>query len=357
MSVWIVVGGQFGSEGKGKTTSYLSLREDAAVVVRCGGPNAGHTVYHNGQRHVLRQVPAGCVNPRSRLLVAPGAVVDVVQLRKEVALHGLESRVGVDPNAAVLDPADQEQEAALQLRKRIASTLSGTGVATSRKVLRDETLLLAGTVPALSRWITDVPAELNGAHDQGEVVIVEGTQGFGLSLHHGDVYPYRTSRDTTAAGFLSEVGLSPITVTEIVQVVRTFPIRVGGHSGPLKNEVSWAHVQATSGYPTPVEEFTSVTGTLRRVAQFDMDLIKRAAMINRPTHLAVHGLDYLNYQDYGRTEYQDLSEVSKAFVCRLEDTLGVRATFLFTGPPNECLIDRRQSVRRGRERDREAVRA
>jgi adenylosuccinate synthase len=146
-------------------------------------------------------------------------------------------------------------------------------------------------------------------------------------------------------------------VTEIVQVVRTFPIRVGGHSGPLKNEVSWTHVQATSGYPTPVEEFTSVTGTLRRVAQFNMDLVKRAAMINRPTHLAVHGLDYVNYQDYGKTEYHELSEVSRAFVCRLEDALGVRATFLFTGPPNECLIDRRQSVRRGRDQDREAVRA
>jgi adenylosuccinate synthase len=224
-------------------------------------------------------------------------------------------------------------------------------------VLRDETLLLAGAVPALSRWIADVPAEVNRAHDQSGVVIVEGTQGFGLSLHHGDVYPYRTSRDTTAAGFLSEVGLSPIAVTEIVMVVRTFPIRVGGHSGPLKNEVSWAHVQTASGYPTPVEEFTSVTGTLRRVAQFDMDLVKRAAMINRPTHLAVHGLDYLNYQDYGKTEYQDLSDVSKAFVCRLEDALGVPATFLFTGPPNECLIDRRRSVRRGTDRNCEVVRA
>ena len=72
MSVWVVVGGQYGSEGKGKITSYLALQEDAAVVVRCGGPNAGHTVYHKGQRHVLRQVPAGYVNPRSRLLLAPG---------------------------------------------------------------------------------------------------------------------------------------------------------------------------------------------------------------------------------------------------------------------------------------------
>jgi adenylosuccinate synthase len=268
-------------------------------------------------------------------------VIDLQQLQSEVALHGLESRLGVDPNAVVLDRCDQDQEAALQLRKRIASTLSGTGVATTRKVLRDETLPLAGAVPALARWITDVPAELNQAHDRGDLVIVEG--GFGLSLHHGDLYPYRTSRDTTAAGFLSEVGLGPSTVTDVVLVVRTFPIRVGGRSGPMKREISWEGVQTTSGYPTPVEEFTSVTGTLRRVAYFDMDLVKRAALINRPTHLAVHGLDYLNYQDYGKTEYRDLSEMSRSFVCRLEDTLGVPATFLFTGPPNECIIDRRRT--------------
>jgi adenylosuccinate synthase len=73
-----------------------------------------------------------------------------------------------------------------------------------------------------------------------------------------------------------------------------------------------------------------------------MVLVKRAAFVNRPTHLAVHGLDYLNYQDYGKTDFDDLTEVSKSFVNRLEDAIGVPATFLFTGPPNECLIDRRQ---------------
>ena len=111
----------------------------------------------------------------------------------------------------------------------------------------------------------------------------------------------------------------------------------------MKRETSWTDIQRTSGYPTPVDEYTSVSGTLRRVAHFDMDLVKRAALVNRPTHLAVHGLDYLDYQDYGKTAYPELSEVSKAFVCRLEDTLGVPATFLFSGPPNGCLIDRRHS--------------
>lgn len=341
MSVWVVVGGQFGSEGKGKLTSFLALHDDASVVVRCGGPNAGHTVDYRGRRHVLRQIPAGFINPRSRLLLAPGSVIDFDQLSKEAEELGLAARIGVDPNAVVVSSCDREQEGALKLRKTIASTLSGTGVATSRKVLREQNLRLAGREGSLSHWLTDVPCEVNRAHDAGGLVIVEGTQGFGLSLHHGDLYPYRTSRDTTAASFLGEAGLSPLTVTGIVLVVRTFPIRVGGHSGPLPNEISWQEVQQSSMYPRPVEEFTSVTGTLRRVAQFDMALVKRAAMINRPTDLAVHGLDYLNYQDFGKTDYEDLSNISKAFVCRLEETVGVPATFLFTGPPNECLIDRR----------------
>jgi adenylosuccinate synthase len=77
MSVWVVVGGQYGSEGKGKMTSYLAVKDDAAAVVRCGGPNAGHTVDFEGRREILRQVPAGYINPRSRLLIAPGALIDL----------------------------------------------------------------------------------------------------------------------------------------------------------------------------------------------------------------------------------------------------------------------------------------
>jgi adenylosuccinate synthase len=276
-------------------------------------------------------------------LIAPGAIIDVDQLLKEISQHNLHARVGIDPNAVVLDARDREQETALQLRKRIASTLSGTGSATSRKVLRDETLRLAGSMDVLSRWIADVPSELNRTHDLGHLVIVEGTQGFGLSLHHGDTYPFRTSRDTTAAGFLSEVGLSPFTVTDIVLVVRTFPIRVGGHSGPLKNEISWEELQRISGYPSRVEEYTSVTRTVRRVAKFDKEILRRAVAINRPTHLAVHGLDYLDYGDYGKTDYRKLGSLSKAFVCHLEEELRVPTTFLFTGPPNECVIDMRRT--------------
>src|SRR5260370_22311400 len=106
----------------------------------------------------------------------------------------------------------------------------------------------------MSQYLTDGSDEVNRDLDYGKKVLIEGTQGFGLSLYHSDHYPKTTSRDTTAAGFLSEVGVSPKLVTEIVVVFRTFPIRVAGdQAGPLANEIKWEHLQRESGYPYPIE--------------------------------------------------------------------------------------------------------
>src|SRR5690242_8075120 len=128
MPVTIVIGGQYGSEGKGKLTSFLSLKDRAAAVVRCGGPNAGHTVVWRGERRVLRQVPAGFINPDSKLLIAAGAIVDPALLIREAHECGVTNRLGVDGNAAVLDAIDARTEGDLNLRSRVGSTLSGTGV-------------------------------------------------------------------------------------------------------------------------------------------------------------------------------------------------------------------------------------
>lgn len=316
----------------------LSL--SAAVV-----QNAGHTVELEGSRRVLRQIPSGVVNSRTRLLIAAGAIIEPELLLRETRELRVGNRLGIDRNTAVLTEADRQSERTLQLRERLASTLSGTGAATSRKVLRDAGLELAADIPDFRDWLTDVSAEANQAHDRGELVLVEGTQGFGLSLHHGDEYPYRTSRDTTAANFLSEAGLSPLTVTDIVMVIRTFPIRVAGDSGPFGGEeLTWEQIRRSSGYPHEICEYTSVTGTLRRVARFDMEQVKRATVANRPTQIALHGLDYLNYADFGKCRYRDLTIASRAFVDNIEQKCGTPVSFVFTGPPNECIIDRRNSL-------------
>ncbi len=350
MPVTLVVGGQYGSEGKGKLVAHLAFRNRIDFAVRCGGPNAGHTVSWNNSLVVVRQIPAAAVNSSARLLIAAGALVDPPILLKEIKRLGLDKqRVGVDPFAAVISPKHREREVHLGLRRRLSSTLSGTGAATASKVLRDPELKLAKQIPALKEYLVDVATEINIAYDEGKKILIEGTQGFGLSLHHSHLYPFVTSRDTSASNFLSESGLSPFCATEVIMVLRTFPIRVPGKSGPLQQELSWRDVAKTSHGPIQLNEFTSVTKRLRRVGKFENDLVRRATMINRPTSLALQGIDYIDFQDRSKRSYESLSEKSKAFVRGVETLTGVRVKYIFTGPDVMDVIEREQVKTQGRE--------
>jgi adenylosuccinate synthase len=348
MSVAVVVGGQYGSEGKGKLVSYLACQSPEPVsVVRCGGPNAGHTAVGNGLSYQLRQLPSGVVDPRAGLYMAAGMVIDLPVLLAEIdmCLVGPD-RLVIDRNACLVTDIDRSNEIDGSLRDRVGSTLSGTGSATARKVLRDPSLPLARDISELGPYVGNVSQLVNEALDAGQQVIVEGTQGFGLSLHHSDVYPFATSRDTTAGAFLSEAGLSPMSTTEVYMVVRTFPIRVAGNSGPMHHEITWDDVQSGSRYPHPLAEYTTVTKKLRRVGMFDWDLVKKAALVNRPTALALHGADYLDYTDYGKTDWSALSIATRRFVGRLEETLGIPVAFIFTGPDASQIVDRRSAANR-----------
>ena len=234
MPLTVVVGGQYGSEGKGKVTSYLSLRDNVDIVARCGGPNSGHTVDFNGQRIELRCLPAGFLSQRTRLLLCAGCLINPDILLAEIKETGIDpSRVGVDRMAGIISEEEGKSEKAMQMRDRLGSTLSGTGMGVANRALRKPEFKLAKDVPELKDFLTDVSVEVNGVLDKNGKVIIEGTQGFGLSVYHSPFYPYATSRDTTASGFLSEVGVSARLVTDIIMAVRTFPIRVGGNSGPL----------------------------------------------------------------------------------------------------------------------------
>ncbi len=346
MSLWVVVGGQFGSEGKGKVSAFITKQENIDICVRCGGPNSGHSfVDENGRRIILRQLPTGFVNPRTRLLIPAGALIDPTILKKEIEFLSLPpGRIGIDRNCFIIEERDREAERALRLRERLSSTLCGVGAALSRRILRGDDAGLAKDVvdehPWLATYLTNVSDEVNSGLDDGRKVLIEGTQGFGLSLYHSDHYPRTTSRDTTAAGFLSEVGVSPRLVTDIVVVFRTFPIRVAGQqAGPLKGEITWEQLQIESGYRRPVQEYTSVTHKVRRVARFDWDLAKRAVVANRPTHVAVNGLDYLNALNRGAKDWRDLTLEATSFVGRMTFETGVPCRFLGTGPSlNDVVI-------------------
>ncbi len=311
------------------------------VAVRCGGPNAGHSFTIGGQTTVLRQVPVAVVNPGIRLLIAPGAVIEPHILIHEIKDLGLTpERLGLDPYAALITESEKQEEVNLGLRERISSTLSGTGVATAKKVLRQPDLQLAKNSKKLRPFLVDVAIELNQAYDSSRRILVEGTQGFGLSLHHSQNFPFATSRDTSASNFLSEVGLSPTCSTEIIMVVRTYPIRVAGNSGPLQNEVSWSDVTQRSGSDQPICEYTSVTKKVRRVGLFEKDAVRRAVLVNRPTALALHGVDYLDYSDRGKRSFNDLSSRTREFIDQLEHLANVPVRFIFTGPELLDVIER-----------------
>jgi adenylosuccinate synthase len=339
MPFTVIVGGQFGSEGKGKVTSHLALRDNVDIVVRCGGPNSGHTVDVNGQRYELRSLPAGFINPGTRLLLAAGCLINPEILLTEIKSTGTDPRrVGVDRHAGIISPLEGEEEAELRLRDRLGSTLSGTGIGVANRVLRKSDFKLAKDVPELQEYLTDVSAEVNEAVDKNGKVLVEGTQGFGLSVYHSPHYPYATSRDTTASGFLSEVGVSPRLVTDIIMAIRTFPIRVAGNSGPLKDEITWEELRERSGYPTNIQELTTTTKKVRRVGLFDLELVRRALLVNRPTQIALHGADYLSWHNKSLRDYQGLTPEAKSFVDSLELSLGESVTLIGTGPANEELI-------------------
>ncbi len=339
MSLWVVVGGQYGSEGKGKVAAFITCREGIDICIRCGGPNSGHSLMaDDGSTRVVRQLPTGFVNPRTKLMIPAGALIDPEVLRHEIDFLGLDKgRIRIDRNAMVIEQTDRERERRLGLRERLSSTLCGVGSAVARRALRGSDVRLASHAtefyPWLSNYLDDVSARANEALDEGKKVLVEGTQGFGLSLYHTAEYPKATSRDTTAAGFLAEVGLSPRLVSEIVVVFRTFPIRVAGQqAGTLRaGEITWEQLQRDSGYPHPICEFTTVTGKVRRVGNFDWQLAADAIRVNRPTRLAVNGLDYLQYSDRTVLAHERLSRRSREFLNRLSHH-GVLIEFLGIGP-------------------------
>ncbi len=344
MSVTVVVGGQFGSEGKGKICAHLATTDNVDYMVRCGGPNSGHTVDLGGNQYKLRQVPAGFINFKTRLLIAAGALVDPKVFLDEIELCGLDStRVGIDRNAGVIEELDLANETNLNLSGRLGSTGTGVGSAVSRRALRDQDFRLASDHPDLKPFVVSVREELATAVQEDKSVVVEGTQGFGLSLYHAEEWPFRTSRDTTAHSFLGEVGLG-VRDYDVILAIRTYPIRVAGNSGPLPNEISWQDVQRESGYPHPVAEFTTTTNKLRRVARFDWSVVDQAVAANSPTQIALHGSDYIDFANQTMTEWHCLSRDLRSLVDAIEQRYDIPVAFVGTGPAIEHIVDRRGST-------------
>lgn len=295
MGVTIVVGGQFGSEGKGKVARYFANKFKVTAAVRVGGTNSGHTVIGaDGQPVVFRSLPTAALDGEATCVLPAGSYINVDLLFREIKMAGLPpDKLKIHPNAVIITQELIESEQAGGLIEQIGSTGSGTGAAVSVRVNRDRRIVLAENVPELKPFLLDTGEFLRGEVMKGAEVLIEGTQGFGLSNLHSPYFPKATSRDTTAAGFLSEAGLSPFDVTRIIQVIRSYPIRVAGDSGDLPNELVWETVTERAQSAVPLREYTSVTQKIRRVGAFDAAIVLKSIQANRPSHIVLNHLDYI----------------------------------------------------------------
>jgi adenylosuccinate synthase len=332
MGCTAVVGGFFGDCGKGKIVSHLAIDDDVSICARGGvGPNAGHTVVKDGKEYKLRMIPCAFVNPRTKLLIGPGVVVNPNVLIKEIEMCNIDDRFGLDSQCAIIESSHIEADKKGYLKEHIGTTGTGTGPCNAERAMR--TVKMARELPELQKYVTDVPKEIDKALKNGDNILLEGTQGTFISLFHG-TYPYVTSKDVSASALCSDVGIGPTNVDEVIVVYKAYVTRVG--AGVLPGELSLEDAR-TKGWV----EFGTVTGRQRRSAPFNFDLARRSAMINGATQLAVTKIDILFPESRGVNTYNDLSKEAITFIRKIEEEVGIPVTLLGTGPGHDEIIDRR----------------
>jgi adenylosuccinate synthase len=341
MSVHVVVGAQWGDEGKGRVVDWFAGQSE--VVARyAGGDNAGHTVRVGGESFKLHLVPSGIVHPGVVCVLGGGMVVNPLKLVEE--LNGLEARgVDVDParvllaeNAHLITPAHRALDRAKEAsrgRDAIGTTSRGIGPAYTDKAARsglragemrhperfaervrahveahNRTLAdiygaepldsiqvawdLAQAAALLAPYLADTARYLHERLEAGASVLAEGAQGTLLDLDHGG-YPYVTSSSATVGGAITGLGIGPRHVARVTGVTKAFTTRVG--AGPFPTELTGATGDRLRGTgDKPWDEFGTTTGRPRRCGWPDMVLVRYAARINGLTDLVITKLDVLS---------------------------------------------------------------
>jgi adenylosuccinate synthase len=332
----VVVGAQWGDEGKGKIVDVLSSR--FAVVTRyAGGHNAGHTVIIRGQKFVLQLVPCGVLRPDCRAVIGNGVVLDPLAFLREVGkLRDLgvnvDEQLFVSNRAQVILPYHRMIELASENapgRQKIGTTSRGIGPAYEDKMHRsglrvidllNRSLLkthienacneknaiahaLFGTDPLdpikmydeyaeaaerIRPFVTDTAVLLNGAIRQGQSVMFEGAQGTMLDIDHG-TYPFVTSSSSTAGGALTGTGVGPTAIGTVIGVTKAYVTRVG--EGPFPTEI---FDQTSDVLRARGQEYGAVTGRPRRCGWLDLPLLRYSGQINGTEWLVVTKLDVLD---------------------------------------------------------------
>lgn len=340
MTTLAVIGAQYGSEGKGVIVHHLA--DDFQVHVRVGGPQAGHSFMHDNVLYKMRCIPCGWTNLGATLVIGRGAVIDPDVLVDELAMISkvdplIYDRLFVDTAAWCVSNADRINAKVDRTTQRYGATGEGVGQARVRRLARDlNDDLRFGSVAAgygLSRLVhSDTVSLLNWLRGSRSILL-EGTQGAGLSLIHGP-WPYTTNHDTSAAQLAADCGLPPDAIDDVLLVMRTYPIRVAGNSGPLEHEIDWEILSARLG--REVREYTTVTNRQRRIGEWEDGVIRLARMINGAKHAALTFADYLDPEVEG---LKTLSPIVTQFIRLIEERHAFKVMFVGTGGPNFTVVD------------------
>ena len=333
----VVVGAQWGDEGKGKVVDYVASSFDY-IARYAGGHNAGHTVIFDGHRYVLQLIPSGILRPGKKAVIGPGTVVDPAALVAELEnlkKSGIEvrGRLFLSNRAHLIFPYHREMDKAGESARgaaKIGSTSRGIGPAYEDKMARrgirmcdlldadrfreklervileknaishatyghpletagllEQYLELAAHMRGL---VIDTTELLNAALDKGESVLFEGAQGTMLDIDHG-TYPYVTSSNATSGGVATGLGVAPTRLTGVVGVTKAYTTRVG--SGPFPTEMPDLDAQAVRERGN---EFGAVTGRPRRCGWLDLPVLRYAKMINGIDSFVVTKLDVFDAQ-------------------------------------------------------------
>jgi len=336
MSCSIIVGGFFGDEGKGKVVAHIAYKDKPVIISRGGvGPNAGHTVQVGTTKYGVRMVPSGFVYKEAKLCIGSGVLVDPRVLKYEVEMLGVKGRVFVDKRCGIItEDHIARDKGSAHLSKKIGSTGSGCGPANSDRVMRVSPQ--AKDVPELAEYLLDVPQAIDDELKKGSTILLEGTQGFGISLYYG-TYPFVTSKDTSASQIAADNGVGPTKIDDVIVVFKAYPTRVG--EGPFNTEMTFEKSDAMG-----IQEFGTVTHRQRRVGGWDGDMARYSAMINGCTQAAITGIDNVDKACFGVTDYAKLTKKAKDFLKQAEEDIGSPVTLISTGPEITQIIDLRDEL-------------
>jgi len=353
----ILIDGQWGSTGKGKVAANLAKDTDIALAVSDFQANAGHTtMMDDGSKFVVHTLPTSVfINKDCIGAINAAATINLNRLMQEIDECGIdERRLKIHPNACIIQDKHVQEE--MESMQWISSTCQGVGAALSEKIRRGKGVCLAMDEPRISRFVMDTVPLINAYLDGGATVLAETAQGFDLSINYG-FYPYVTSRDITVASTLNNCGVHPMYLSEVIGVLRSYPIRVGhaydkddnkiGDSGTFysdQKELSWEDITTMSGSEKSLSERTTVTNKVRRIFTFSNTQLSKFMLVNNPTQLAINFVDYLDYSVHGSNDLYKVTESApiKAFlkkIASVAETYKSRVTYLGTGPKFSAYVE------------------